>query len=409
MYESLTGRPTFPGETVTEVLGAILHRDPDFDALPADVHPRLRRLVARCLRRDPRQRLQHAGDARILLEEIMAGDGAEGDSTPAAARRARLRWWHLATAALLAALAAAVATRLMLPEPVEPPLRRFRIPLTHEGRAGTFDPAISPDGRRIVYVAEDRLWLREMSDAASRPIPGTEKAIRPFWSPDAEWIGFARENSLLKIKPGGGDPVRIGEPPKGSEFGEVSSSCWGDDGKIVISTGSGGLLQLPAQGGATTSLLDPVAGESDFHEVGALPGARGWIFTVHRVDSGTDTLALLTSKGERRDLVVFDGWVGGRPAYSPSGHILFSGQQSVSGTWALPFSLDRLEATGEAFLVTQGVRDLSVAGDGTLVYVVGHSTRFSRPVRVDRNGEVLQPIGEPSTGLHPYPTTTASS
>ena len=257
MYESLTGRPPFPGETVTEVLGAILHRDPDFDALPADVHPRLRRLVARCLRRDPRQRLQHAGDARILLEEIMAGDGAEGDSTPAAARRARLRWWHLVTAALLTALAGALVTRLVLPEPAELPLRKFRIPLDHEGRASGFDGVISPHGDQYAYVADGRLWLREMSQAESHPIPGTEGATDPFWSPDGGWIGFASENAVEKIRPSGGDPVRVGSLPKGLQFGGESSACWGDDGTIVISTGGAGLLRVPAGEGRSSRFSIP--------------------------------------------------------------------------------------------------------------------------------------------------------
>jgi serine/threonine-protein kinase len=409
MYESLTGRATFPGETATEVLGAILHRDPDFDALPTDVPLRLRRLVARCLRRDPRERQQHAGDARILLEEIMSGDGAADDATSHAPTRRRPRWWRvsLVVTALLAALGGAVVTRLVLPEPAEPPFRRFRIPLTHEDEAGAFTAVISPDGQRIVYVAEDRLWLRDMSDAESRSIPETEGARLPFWSPDAEWIGFARKNTIEKIKLAGGPPVRIGELPKGSQFGSTSSACWDDSGKVVISTGGGGLLQLPARGGAVAPLLDPVAGESDFHKVGALPDAKGWIFTVHRTDSGTDTLALLSAEGERKDLVVFDGWVGGRPVYSPSGHILFRGGQSVSGIWAVPFSLDRLEETGEAFLVTQGARDLSIARDGTLTYVVGGGTRRSRVVWVDRTGAVIQSIGDPLTGLLPLPTLSA--
>ena len=405
LHESLTGRPPFPGETVTEVLGAILHRDPDFDALPAEVPPRLLRLMARCLRRDPRQRLQHAGDARILLEEIMSGDSGEDDSTFLAPSRGLPRSWlaALAAVALLAALAGAVVTRVAFPKAAELPLRKFRIPLDHERRAGGFDGVISPHGVRYVYVAEGRLWLRELSQGESHAIPGTEGAKDPFWSPDGGWIGFTRENAIEKIKPGGGDPVRVGALPKGLQFGGGSSACWGDDETIVISTGGAGLLRVPAGGGTLESLLDPVEGESDFHEVAALPGGRGWIFTVHRDDAGTDTLALLTGGGERRDLFVFDG-VSGRPVYSPSGHLLVSATHSVSGIWALPFSLRRLEVTGDAFLIAQGARDLSVGRDGTLTYLVGGGARFSRPVWVGRDGEVIGPIGEPMTGLHPHPT-----
>ncbi len=411
LYEMLTGRQLFQGETVTDLLGAIMHREPDWGALPAGVPPSIRRLLRRCLERDPRQRLRDIGDARIVLGDALAGKAdAEMQAGAASATRSRgANLAILAATALLAAAVGAVAAWFARPQADGLPLRKFDLSLSTGDSSGPalLDPVISPDGKHLVYTADNRLWVRDLDKVTATPLAGTDGATDPFWSPDAGWIGFARGRSIEKIARSGGEPTRIAVTGSQTQLAG-GKATWGEDGRIVWTSSAVGLMQVSAQGGDPASLLDPAEGESDFHELCRLPGG-GFVFVVHVSGGDFGKLGLLTPDGRRRDVYAFDSGNLSDPVYSPTGHLLFRRDGAVAGIWALPFSATSLEVTGEPFLVVAEGRTPSVADDGTLVYMNRGATRTSRLAWVDRDGGNPRPIGEPLETLYPFPALSADA
>ena len=204
LYEMLTGRRAFEGETTSVVLAKVIEREPDWTALPASTPPRLRELLRRCVRKDPKTRLQAIGDARVQIDELIGGATDEtGDSSPAAARTAQCALCmdrRGAALAIVAALAipATLYFRRVAPEPL---LTRFEI-----ATPPTSDPvsfALSADGRQLAFVATaegmPRLWVRPLDQVTAQPLAGTEGARYPFWKPDGRAIGFFADGKLKTI------------------------------------------------------------------------------------------------------------------------------------------------------------------------------------------------------------------
>ncbi|HVS01535.1 MAG TPA: protein kinase [Thermoanaerobaculia bacterium] len=394
LYEMLTGRMAFPGDTVSDTLASVLKTDTDWALLPPTVHPEVRRLLQRCLEKDADRRLHDVADARVVLADAVAGRlpqalVAEGAARPAAQRR----WGAPVAAALAGAALAAGASWLARPAPSPPPLRKTEIAYAGAAglRASRVGPAISPDGRWVAYGDEGLLWLRDFESAAAREVPGGAGAARPFWSPDSRWLGFAVGDRLWKAPVGGGSPTAIAKLPEGLDV--AGGLAWLSDGRIVFTTGNSGLLSVSDQGGDPKPLLEAAEGELDFHFAAPLPGARGVVFVVHR-DGGMDTLSLY-AMGERRQLLQLPGDTLDAPAYSPTGHLLYERQTTNPGIWALPFSLADLEVTGEPFLVVPNAGVPDVSQEGTLVYVAGSEARLTRLAWVDRQGQRLGEIGSP--------------
>src|SRR5687767_14791121 len=189
LYEMLTGASPFGGESVSEVLAAVLKSEPEWRELPADTPEAVRRLLRRCLQKDPARRLQHIGDARLELDDAAApagtADGARGATGPR--RREGLPW---AIAGILALAAVALGVKAFS-RPLAP---ETRLEITTPSTADPFAFAISPDGRKVVFVARangrPQLYIRAFDSASAEPLPGTEMATFPFWSPDGSAIGF---------------------------------------------------------------------------------------------------------------------------------------------------------------------------------------------------------------------------
>ena len=175
------------------------------------------------------------------------------------------------------------------------------------------------------------------------------------------------------------------------EFSGAAGAGWRGDGTIIFTTGFSGLMQVPAQGGDTTPLLDVGADEADFHDASLLPDGAGVLFAVHRTVQGVDTIALFDGK-TRKTLIQLDGQRIAHPVYSRTGHILFERRLTNPGIWALPFSLSRLEVTGEPFLVVPGAGAPKVADDGTLVFGNGEVSERTRLVWMDRTGKNVNNI-----------------
>jgi Tol biopolymer transport system component len=214
------------------------------------------------------------------------------------------------------------------------------------------------------------------------------------WSPDGEWLVLADSRNIFKIQVDGGSRTELARP--GWISPPVAGATWQSDGTVTFCTGSTGLLRVPAGGGEVLTRLDPGKGE-DFHNVNGLPSARGVLYVIHR-EEGMDTIAI-HSEGKERILFRLSGKNLWNPVYSPTGHVLFSvGGLIGSELWALPFSLDRLEATGDAFLVDEDGSSPSLSADGILVYGRVHPLDETQMVRVDGGGREVELLGEPGFG-----------
>ncbi len=399
LFEMLAGKRLFEGETVSDTLAAVLRADPDWNLLPSATPASIRGLLRRCLQRDPRRRLRDIGDARLVLEDVLSG--ADDEAPDAQPRTTTRRGWPaLLAAGLAGAILAGVTLWSMRPQPTVLPLRKASIPLpsAHSGLEGV-GGAISPDGLHVAYVSEDKIWVRDLRQLEPRALEKTQGAEYLFWSPDAEWIAYSADRRLFKIPRAGGAPTPLG---LGVDDGGGMPGCWNESDEIVVGTRQAGLYRVSAQGGEFVEFVATQDGESDYHEVAALPGGRGWVTNVHHVDGGVNTLMVVTPGGERRKVLTLEGR--GRvsnPFWSPTGHILYERITTPSGIWALPFSVERLEATGEPFIVAHGGRDPSVSRDGTLAYF-NVSPRVNRLVWVDRTGRELGAFTDVGD-MYPFP------
>ncbi len=400
LLEMLTGRGVFTETTISDTLASVLKTDPDWTALPADAPERLRRLLKRCLQKDARLRLRDIGEARIALSEILAGTPDEARAVaPGAAAPARGagRWPTIAIGGvILAAAATWMAMSLTRTEaPPEGALRRFEV-----GREGLqadphLAPAISPDGRRIVYASEDRLWVREIDSVEPRALPGTEGGQFPFWSPDSVMVGYVRGNDLWRVPVQRGQAATIASSL--GSFSPASGLTWSEDDRIVYTKGDSGLIEINAMGGEPRDLLAPDGKETDFHQPSSLPEGRGVLFVVHRA-TGPDAICVFVN-GERRAVLTIEGESLSRPVYASSGHVIYRRGGARSGLWAIPYSHQRLEPTGEPFLVTQDADYPSTAADGTLLYVRGASLGQQQLVWVSRAGAIEGTVSQPQTRI----------
>jgi Tol biopolymer transport system component len=401
LFEMLSGRRAFAGDTVTDILAAVLRADLDLTALPAGTPHRLRELLRRCLERDPHRRLRHIGEARILLDDVSAEphDALAPAAVPMPASRTG-RAWPWALAVVVAAFVGvgvgrfAMAPTLLLSRPV-----RFEI------SAGAVSSAVlSPDGTQLAIASQDQLWVRDMARLETRALQKTDGAVRPFWSPDSRTIAYGARGKLWKVAADGGIPTVICDLVSGL-WDEDAGGAWLANGTIVYSDGNTALFQVSAQGGDPMPIVKPdPQRELHFHTVSALPDGRSVVYVVHRAGEGvgSNTLAIW-SAGQARVLLEMKNQSLDDPVYSPSGHLLFRRGPTNVGVWAVPFSMNTLQTTGEPFLVSQGTRRPSVAADGTLVLLPPQRQRPINLVWVDREGNVVGRIDEPR-----FRQTTAS-
>ena len=420
IYEMVVGRQPFKGDYAKAIMYSILNEAPEpITAQRTGVPMALERTVNKCLAKAPEERYQSAAELSVDLAALdravakppttTASPAASRSQVPAAKRETASRFvWPLAfvAAGLLAVTFAVLYFSQAPPEAASPTVRRFSF--TPESLYREYSPtrvAISPDGRYIVYVSGDQptaLWVRPIDSEQPRKLAGTEEALwGMFWSPDSRFIGFATRDELKKVSLEGGAAVSVCPLP-GLIY---DGGSWSPDGEAIVFASGGSpvaLHEVPARGGEPELLFEPVPGEygPGNHHPHFLPteaGARALLLAV-----GNRTVADIYLKnletGELGRLAH-----GMRPIYSPTGHILYQATLGQGGLWALPFSLETLAATGEAFPVAQGVGDLSLADDGTLVTVDVSGTASGQSlVWHDRQGNILGEIGRPQVRLvHP--------
>ena len=265
LHEMLTGRSLFAADTVSDTLAGVLKAEIDLAKLPAGTPPALRRLLRRCLERNPKNRLHDAADARLVLADLEAGVADEAPvapATPVRGTRRELVAWVLAAAATLAAGALFLGRAAR--KPVAPRVIRATLPLPAgvsielDGeRAGM--PAVSPDGRRVAFGAREgagpmRIWVHDLGTAVARPLPGTEEGYRPFWSPDGRRIGFFTWSHLATTPSEGGAVARLA-PARDSRGG-----TWSPNGTILFAPfATGPLLAISDRGGPTREVTGSAA------------------------------------------------------------------------------------------------------------------------------------------------------
>ena len=436
LYEMLSGKRAFGGDDVTEILTSVMRDQPDWSALPATTPARVRRLLARCLERDPRRRLRDIGDALHDLEDASPGEGehAEAPGAPRAAWTPRLRW--LAFGAVVAA--AAVAAVLWPRAPVAPPISRLALlppndaPLRIDGSAP--DLAVTPDGRRIIYssprldpegrrVGAGQFMLRDLDSFALTPINNVGYRPRgPFVSPDGAWLGFETAAGANVA------PVLVKAPLNGGAdmfvlcdlgpLGMLAGASWSPDGHITFATTQRrtGLFQISDSGGTPTPVTTPdlAAGERDHVWPDVLPGGRGVLFTIARENGGFDIAVLPREATTWRTIIS-----GGSAArYLDTGHIAYASDGVLHG---VGFDLASLEVTTEPVILAGGVltkrsgaADVATASSGTLAYVTGtEQRRLSRPIWLGRDGKTaplaLQPGEYRDARLSPDGTRIATT
>ena len=385
LYEMLTGRSAFPGKTISDSIAAILERDPEWTALPANTPAGIRQLLRRCLEKDPNRRLHDIADARIEIDEVRSG--ARQDEGVARARPGSPAWllWTLA-AALLAVSAIAAGAWALRPLPPAPEARlEINTPPTRDSSL-----AISPDGRKIVFVVtaagRPELWLRSLDSTSPRLLPGTERASCPFWSPDGRSIGFFADVSLKRMEIDGGSVRTL------SSFSAVPlGGTWSQDGTILFADNPGGtILRISASGGASVPATRLEA-----------PQHRGHAFPQFLPD-GRHFLFFVTGSAEGRGVYLGElGGLDGRrlftadtPAtYTASGHLLFVRDRKLL---AQRFDPDRGELEGEAFTVDEHLAartTLSASAAGPIVYRTGSADSGQRQLLwVDRSGRELDKV-----------------
>ena len=410
LYEMLAGRMAFEGETISDVLAAVIRGDPDWAALPETTPPSIRRLIRRCLVKDPKQRLHDIGDARLAIEETMSGADVETTVPTAqiaeAKRTTLLRRtvsWVLGAVAIVFA---SIAAWLLLRPAPEQNVFRFSILPPENTEFGTDNGvSVSPDGRYLAFLAQaggdkpTMIWVRPFDSLTAQPLPGTEGAFLPFWSPDSRQIAFGAGGKLEKIALSGGPPVTLCDMRNLSlpNPERVAPSTWNHDGVILFSN-PGGVYRVPDSGGTPTLVVAPDAArkESAFVLPQFLPDGRHFLVRVFTISGPTQiAVGSLDSK-----TVVDLGPATSNAIYAPPGYIFYLDQSTLM---ARPFDAEALRFTGPATPIAQdvslfegpGLGYFSVSPAGVLVYRTAPNTTSNEMVWFNRAGQKLGTVGQP--------------
>ncbi|HXV12974.1 MAG TPA: protein kinase, partial [Candidatus Krumholzibacteria bacterium] len=401
LFEMLTGRQAFAGETVSETLASVMKDQPDWDALPASTPARVRDVLRRCLVKDPKQRLRDIGDARIRIEEELSGapDTASATATTAGAKRRGIPAAPVAIVALVAA-AIGVAAGFVLRKPAVPPMFRATLTFPEEMRLDEENASIviSPDGRTVAVAASakdhpQQLWLRRFDSDATTPIAGTNGATYPFWSPDGRFVGFFADRKLKRVPTNGGTVQTI------CDAVDARGGSWSEHGMIIFSPGPlTGLEIVPASGG-TPQPLTTLQKNGETHRLPRfLPGGKRVLFMVGSADLSPGHVECLDIESKERTPVM---QCRSEARYLGTGHLAFMIDDNLV---VQRFDASSLKLAGEPVPVAESVQfniyrytgGWDISEHGAFAYTTGVGVENGQLTWFDLEGRELGTLGTPN-------------
>ena len=411
LYEMLAGRPTFAGESLSDIIASVLKGEPDWTALPGDTPRRLRDLLQSCLQKVARQRIHDVADARIELEKVMAQPEAVVETT--FALQPSVRRFVSVTVALAAGAAIASAAWWLYARSSESPKEPLALAVPVVSGTPAFGdraraPEISPDGKTIVYQVirngTFQLVRRNLQENETKPIAGTEGASFNFFSPDGQWIGFFTDatRELEKVPISGGSPITICKVSgTGFQFDFVGAS-WGSDGQIAfVPTFQSGIWSVASSGGSPQLVVDTNVSKDwvVYAWPQVLPDGKGILFTIGggRLRNMQDAQIAVIEPGAKEPRILIQG--GSYARYVPTGYLVYAREDSLL---AVRFDLSRLEVVGTPVPVVEGVplnptggaAAYSVSDTGTLLYVPADGFKGNANlVLFDRKGN-MKPVSQ---------------
>jgi Tol biopolymer transport system component len=408
LYELLTGKPPFQGEDLTEILTAVLTGEPAHDALPAKTPAGIRNLLRRCLEKNLKRRVQHMGEARIVIQDALSG-ATPADPVAAPPKGRERLAWAAACVLMLTTVTFAIGFVLRAPKP-SPPMHLSAEIGADESLYTNYGASaiLSPDGTRLAFVASGadqkrRIYVRTLDALNATTLSGTENARNPFFSPDGQWLGFFADGKLKKVSMESGAAVVLCDAP------DDRGGSWGEDGAIVFTANQTvGLSKVSKEGGLPEPLttLDLQTGEGTHRWPQILPGGKAVLFTSNaRTNNYVDSEIVVYSMASRQRKTVLRGGFYAR--YLRSGHIVYAHEGTLL---AVPFDLQQLEVTGEPAPVLEGLvsntgpggAQFSFSETGNLAYVAGRAGPQNVSIDwMDRGGK-LTPLREtPDNYLNP--------
>jgi eukaryotic-like serine/threonine-protein kinase len=403
LYEMITGRRAFQGKSQPSLIAAILSTNPQSpSAVNAGIPPALNHVIERCLAKDPADRWHTARDLWMELKWA-SESGASSDKTAAATPS---RWVWIALGALVLLMAALIPAALYFRSQSAAPGAQTRFDIPVAGLASPYWISISPDGRRVAYVAgagggKTALWIRPLNSLDAQMLPGTEGASVPDWSPDSKWIVFAQDGKVKKLDVTGGPAQTILDLRKDVQ-GNYTRSTWNADGTIIFGVNDNhGLRRVSAGGGEAVEVteVDRTLAETAHNTPWFLPDGRHFLYTAwsNKPENRAVYIASLDSKS-RTKLMPGES----KAIYVPPGVLLFLRERTLM---ARPFDAKRLEFTGDAVPIVEsisynpafGQSAFSVSAEGTLIFYRndGGAAASGTPQWswIDRTGKASAPIG----------------
>ncbi len=397
LYEMATGNKAFEGKNRTSLIAAIVSSHPPaISTVQAMSPPALDHVISKCLEKDPDDRWQSARDVMAELQWIAEGGSRAGLPAVVSTRRKHRENAAWATSAVAGLIAIGFAIAWARRAPTPPPVARFTF-TNPDGLTAAGPPAVSPDGRIVAFDAADstgkrQIWVRPIDTLEARPLPSTEGALRPFWSPDSKFVAFVAEGKLRKVPLSGGPAQTICDAPGGAD------GTWSPDGVILFDgSASDPIWRVEAAGGIAKIEvgIDPAKGITSVGWPEFLPDGHHFLFMSG--PAGGDNQALVVGElgsTDRKELFKTTSKV----TYAPPGYLVYVREQTLV---AQPFDPRKREITGEPIPIGEGLGVNNVGGasfslstTGVLVFRAGE-TQGRRLIWMDRNGKETPALDDP--------------